>query len=388
MTKVILTGFSHIINHNAPKFSKYELIRPKEFPFGRFPLKKFWYPLSSLAAWQPVNKSKIIHSFNAIPYTTKPFIVSYEIFLPHIMSSDAGYSVEKLRKFLRDRLVLDNCIRLLASSNFARKKFILKNAGWEKLDQVLQKTEVIPPNTILKVSQPKTYTDTGTLNLMFVGNHIARKGGIVALRVAKKAKLLGLPVIIHIASSLSIGRGIPTDCPDISHYDNDLKLLELDNVRFYNQLPNQEVINLLAQSDFQILATLQDAYAFSIIEGCSVATPAIATPIFAIPEWIRDGDNGYLLKLELDNTGEWKWRQALCSYSVSVDEHWEILDKTYENLAEQIITRLGEFIERRDRKEHYEQLSYGALAQGKIHDSKRVSELIDSIYSEAILSQS
>ncbi|MFM7405911.1 MAG: group 1 glycosyl transferase [Cuspidothrix sp.] len=284
MNKVILTGFSHIMNHNSPKFSKYELVRPKEFPFGRFPLKKIWSPLSSLAAWQPVNESKIIHSFNAIPYTRKPFIVSYEIFLPHIMASESGYAVEKLRNFLRDRLAVDNCIRLLATSNFAKKKFILKNEGWEKLDQVLQKTEVIPPNTILRASQPKTYTDKSHINLMFVGNHIARKGGIVALRVAKKAKSLGLPIIIHIASGLSMGKGIPTDCPDISCYDNDLKLLELDNVRFYKQLPNQEVIKLLAQSEFQLLATLQDAYAFSILEGLSVATPAITTPIFAIPD--------------------------------------------------------------------------------------------------------
>ncbi|MFM7405912.1 MAG: hypothetical protein ACKO3K_04395 [Cuspidothrix sp.] len=71
-----------------------------------------------------------------------------------------------------------------------------------------------------------------------------------------------------------------------------------------------------------------------------------------------------------------------------MDEHWEILDKTYENLADQIITRLGEFQDRSDRKEHYEQLSYGAFEQGKIHDSQRISELIDKIYSEAIFSQS
>jgi|AGSF01.1.fsa_nt_gi Glycosyltransferase len=384
MTNVVLVGFSHLINQTAPFNSKFNLIRPKEFPFGRFPLHKLWSPLVSLALWQPVRNTQIIHSFNAIPYTRKPFLVSYEIFLPHIMSGQSDYATEKMKIILRDRLLLENCIALLPTSNFAKKKFILKHQGWEYLDQILEKTIVIPSNTKLKVSQPKQYSENNGLILTFVGNHIARKGGIVALRTAKKAQKLGLPVTFRIISNLTYGTGIPTDCPERSRYQEDLKLLDLENVKFYKSIPNPQVIDFLKNSHFQLLPTLQDTNAFSLIEGCSVATPAITTPIFAIPESIRDGDSGYLLNLEMDGVGEWKWREALCSYSLSVDEHWDILNRTYEDLAEQTIQRIQVFLDQTNRAEHYEQLSTGALEQGKIHDTERISQLIDAIYEKAL----
>lgn len=384
MKKVILVGFSHNMQHNAPQSSTYNLIKPKEFPFGRFPMRKLWPPLASIAVWQPVNNYQLIHSFNSIPYTHKPFVVSYEIFLPYLMSGHQGYAIDKLKTILRDRLLLDNCKAIIAESNFAKKKFILKHQGWEHLEQVLNKTQVIPQNTKLRTSQPKKYSEQQGIILTFVGNHIARKGGIVTLRVAKKAQKLGLPVTFNIISNLTYGAGIPTDCPDRSRYQEDLKLLELDNVKSHKSIPNPQVIEFLKNSHFQVLPTLQDVNAFSIVEGLSVATPPITTPVFSIPESIRDGDNGYLLNMEMDGLGEWKWQHTLSNYQVSLDEHWDILDRTYEDLAEQTIQRIQVFLDQPNRSEHYEQLSAGAFEQGKIHDTQRISQLIEPIYNQAL----
>ncbi|MFB2939314.1 glycosyltransferase [Aerosakkonemataceae cyanobacterium BLCC-F154] len=143
-----------------------------------------------------------------------------------------------------------------------------------------------------------------------MGSHFARKGGIAVLRFAKKALQEGLPIKVKIISSLRLGDGVPTDVRDKSYYDRDLKLLDIENVSYYNQLPNQKVIELLHRSHFQIIPSLQDIAAFSVVEGLSTATPSIGSNIGAIPEWITDNSNGYIIDLPVDENQMWKgWKE-------------------------------------------------------------------------------
>ncbi len=73
--------------------------------------------------------------------------------------------------------------------------------------------DVIHPNFAIRVDQPKLY-QISKISIVFVGQHIARKGGVVALRLAQKAEKLGLPITVHIISGLEHGSGVPTDFPD------------------------------------------------------------------------------------------------------------------------------------------------------------------------------
>lgn len=51
---MIVAGNRHLSIPNLPRNSKHTLIRPNEFPLGRYPLGKLWRPLGTIAAWQPV----------------------------------------------------------------------------------------------------------------------------------------------------------------------------------------------------------------------------------------------------------------------------------------------------------------------------------------------
>lgn len=68
------------------------------------------------------------------------------------------------------------------------------------------------------------------------------------------------------------------------------------------KLPNQKVIDLLAPSHFHLLPTLYDTYRYNLIESFGIATTNVA----ALPEFVHDHKNGYLLNLELNETREWK----------------------------------------------------------------------------------
>jgi glycosyltransferase involved in cell wall biosynthesis len=382
MVKVIIGGQQHLSIPNLPRNSRHTLIRPKPFPAGRYPIEKIWYPLGSFMAWQPVwGNYQAIHSFNRILYTNKPWFLTFE---DHrvLYRNPQNQAEAAIYDLLNNRLALENCQKIIAISDYAKLRFINRIAGWKIEKKVSNKLDVIHPNFPIKVKQSKLYQEQQNLQLVFIGNHIARKGGIVALRLAKKAEKLGLPITVHIISGLEHGSGVPTDFPDRSKYVEDLKLLNLNNVVFHKNIPNDKVLELLSQSHFQLMATLHDTYGYSIIEGFSVATPAITTNVCALPEFVRHRENGYILELPINEIRHWSnW---LYGEKTKTDEYWEVVNSTYEYLADQALQQISQFLDRNDKKEHYEFLSAGALAQAQIvHNSEKQNELFDNLYAAA-----
>lgn len=369
MVRVLQTD-NYGMSFNSPRISRHELIRTKFFP-----LRKVWTPLDGLAVWLPRSSGyDLIHSFNRIPLTRKPWIVTFEAELPRTIGDTTG----RIKQFLRRRLTLDNCRQIIAMSDYAKFKFIEYNRDWNLLEAVTKKIEIIHPNIPIKASQPKTYDKTQPLQILFVGNHFARKGGIVALRLAKKAKAAGLPIVMHIVSQMAYGNNIYTDHPNQKLYKEDIELLSLDNIVFHGKQPNQVVMELMARSHFIILMSLHDTYGYSVIEGFSVATPAIVTNVCALPEFVYHNHNGYVIPLELHQK-EW----IHLSQRGDSDEYWDILHKTYEDLAEHTLQVLAAKIF--EEPANYESLSSEALAQAqKLHNAHKTSEKLDTLYDQLV----
>lgn len=376
MSKVILSGSRNIRRFNHPRQSSYELINTLPIT-----LRKIWKPLGGIdTRINPFIDYQLIHSFNRIPYTKKPWIITFESSLPRILKTDIFKNAAHiLRKRLTERLGLENCKRIIAMSEYAKNIFVQNNKDIDRklLDKILIKLEVIHPNVEVKIRTPKKYKCGETLNMVFIGNDFARKGGCVVLRLAYEAKKIGLPIVFHIVSALNYGPSVQTNHLDKWRYENDLKLLNLSNVVFYKTITNQEVIQLLSESHFQIMPTLHDTYGFSIIEGFSVATPAITTNVCALPEIVHPDKNGYLLNLEVNQNNGWNQM-----YPRGSQEYWDRLDSTFDNLVVQALKLLQELL---DRPNHYEQLSAGAIAQAEeVHSSQKTCELLDNLYTKIV----
>ncbi|AFZ59225.1 glycosyltransferase family 4 protein [Anabaena cylindrica FACHB-243] len=380
--KVVISGQKHISTHNLPRNSRHTLIYPQPFPRGKYPIAKLWHPLGSFIPWRPIwSGYEVIHSFNRIISTNKPWFVTFEDHRS-LYRNPKNQLESIVYNILNNRLGLDNCQKIIAMSEFAKYRIIKRIEGWDVSEKIKQKLTVIHPNFPVRANHPKTYDQKQELQFIFVGGHIARKGGIVALRFAKKAEQLGLPIKVHIISGLVMGKGVPTDFPNRDKYAEDLKLLDLNNVIYHKSLPNKQVLELLSQSHFQLLATLQDTYGFSIAEGFSVATPAISTNICALPELIRPGENGYLLDLPLNESRQWKnW---VNTEKLPTDEYWQILNSTYDDLAAAALQEIIKFLDRDDKQEHYESLSTGALAQAQnVNNAEKQNQLFDDLYAAA-----
>lgn len=373
MSKVLLAGSNHIIVPNSPRYSKHEIELYRDYRHLYITerlLQKMWRPLEGVILLTILSaQCDLIHSFNAIPYTKKPWMVTFESILPRTIGNHGN----KLGSILIDRLALDNCRKIIAISNYSKEKFLKINANWIGIKSVKNKLSVIPPNFPIRVAQAKKYLRGESLELTFVGNDFARKGGIVALRIAEKAIKMKLPIKINIISRMNYGAKVYTDCLDSSRYKKDLELLNLENVSIYKGIHNEEVIKLLMRSHFQIMCTLDDTYGFSILEGFSVGTPAITTNVCALPEFVNKS-NGLVIDLELNEYKNW-------IYLANREEkyYWSILDQTYDELSSRALKFLTQII---DAPEDYEQLSEGSLAQANIHDSRNANDVLDNLYLE------
>ncbi|AFY79325.1 MAG: glycosyltransferase family 4 protein [Hydrococcus sp. C42_A2020_068] len=377
MATVLTPGNLHLANFNKPRHSRHKLLTPhKPRPLNRFYDPQYGQILMGLAIWNPRNYNyELVHSFNDIPITKKPWIVTFEDLFPRTFGKYGKY----LKKLVRKLALQENCAKLISLSNYGVNKTKFWNRDWSNLSKMMKKVEVISPSVPLRTQQPKRYSGD-KIRLAFCGNAFARKGGIVALRLAKIAHQANFPLQVDLISSMRFGEY--TDFMDKSRYEADLKLLDLPNVTFYGKLPNKKVIELFAASDFHLLTTLHDTYGYSVLEGLSVGTPAIVTATCALPEIVRHRENGFLLHVDVNELNDLNWLKPGDPTYRLTDEYWEQLDRTYNDLSQQAFETLQLFL---TDPNDYERLSQNAIAQiVQFHNVEITSQRLDALYDEIL----
>lgn len=385
MATILIPGDSHLANFNKSRHSRHTLVAPcRPRCISRFYESRYGNLLQGISTWNPFRYDyDLIHSFNEIPLTRKPWIGTFESYIPRTIGKYDRYR----QAFVRKLLLQDNCIKLISPSKYGAKQAEYWNKDWSLAPEMMKKVEIIHPSVSLKAKQPKQHHGQA-IRIIFCGRAFAQKGGIVALRLAKLAHKSGFPLQVDIVSSLGNGW---TDAADKNRYAADFELFNLPNVIFHGELPNQDVIGLFASRDFQLLATLHDTYGYSILEGFSVGTPAIVTATCALPEFVHPDENGFLLSVDVDELNEIKWlgiqsniwnriEQGVCQ----TDEYWDQQDRTFTDFAKQTFERLQLFLE---NPSEYERLSHNAIVQVKrFHNAEVTSRYLDDLYENSIKS--
>jgi glycosyltransferase involved in cell wall biosynthesis len=383
MATVLMPGPSHLSNFNKPQLSRHKIIFPEKpgiFHYLASDRDSFSHILLGVATWKPLKyQFDIVHSFNEVPITNKPWIGTFECEIPRTIGKN-----QKIRRNLVRRLLLrDNCKRIIALSKFAAERTKHWNQGWPLLPDMLRKIEVIHPTVYLKTQAPKKLLQN-PIKVVFCGRMFAQKGGIVALRLAKLAYQSNFPLETHIISSLDAGW---TDVSDRKRYAADIELLDLPNVKFHKELPNDQVLRLFSSCDFTFLPTLHDTYGYSVLEGFSVGTPAIVTATCALPEIVYHGENGYLLDVDVDDLNEITWLgtksniwERIYQGLLSTDEYWEQQNATFDDLASQTFKYLNQVYE---NKYQYEEMSQSAIEHIKnFHSVEKTSNYFDQLYED------
>ena len=366
----ILTGNSYPYRFNTPRCSTFDEILNVPFKSGR----RIWAPLQalSLPMVMPGDHPELLHTFNTVPLSLKPFLVSYEGELPR---AHEGWGKAAVGKACHAALMSPRCRGIFPISRFSQRlgsTFAARNR-YLRLEE--KPGEVVYPSIAVAATRPKTI-DPDHIVLTFVGKHWARKGGAVAALVARLFKARGRRVTVNIISQMVYGDTLYTDTHR-GFYRHYLEGMAEDNVRHYQRLPNAEVMRLLAGSTFSLLPTLDDSFGFSMLESMSLAVPVIASAVCAIPEVITHRHNGMLIDMPLDDIGRWRHLPSSREQRLS-PAYQSRLAATYHHLARQVVASVEQLA---DTPDAYAEMSAQCLSTiREKFESRRIAWQWHGIY--------
>ncbi|MCF1448493.1 glycosyltransferase family 4 protein [Agrobacterium vitis] len=323
----------------------------------------------------PPRRFDLIHAFNRIPMSATPFMISFESHMPR------GFGIETsaLYAFMTRRLISDRCLGIGAISEHARRIFQKTHRNNPAYEALNRKLFMRYPNMEIE-ERADTFNDEnqGPIRVVFVGNHFARKGGCVGVRMAELAMERGIPLEVDIVSTVEVGPMSWTDPLVPGYFDRYRKLLSLPNVRHVQNIPNSEVLKILRNAHFSLLTTFCDTFGFSAIESEANYVPVIATKQGALPEFIKHRQNGILLDLDTNDIGEWKH----IADDRSTPEFAEIHAREIERLAEE---SLNEVVAAMADQNAYKAMRQAAYRTAKtMFSAKDANEFWDDFYVEAL----
>ena len=122
--------------------------------------------------------------------------------------------------------------------------------------------------------------ETGRLKIIFVGSLSQRKGLSYLL---KAVEMLGSSVELTLIGA-RVGECEVRDAACLNHH-------------WISSLPHHEVLREIQRHDVMVFPSLFEGFGLVLLEAMSCGVPVIATPNGAAPDFLTDGDDGFLVPI-------------------------------------------------------------------------------------------
>lgn len=143
------------------------------------------------------------------------------------------------------------------------------------------------PNAL---SEPRINEAKEPKRIQYVGRLLPEKGVDLLIEALPEIVRHQSDVVLEIIGG-RVGMGRTKHYAEIAE-----RLGVLDNVSFLGELPNSQVLKRLAGAACTVMPSFAEGFGWVIIESFSVGTPVVGTNATAIPEIIRDGQDGFLFR--------------------------------------------------------------------------------------------
>lgn len=268
----------------------------------------------------PINIQDIdgFHFFNSVTKIQKPWITTYETFLPRSKATDKFKKIDfisftekdkkNITKYL-DMVSSQNCKKIIALSkiNYEMEKKLLdffpehKNVILEKMVQINP-----PQKKIVDRGFVEKKITSNRLRFLFVGKDFIRKGGKeivdVFYKIKEETNFEFDLQLVSIGKEKNYAFGKYQDTKD--EIDSMRKKInECDFITLHEKLENKELLELMKQCDVGLLPTWADTYGYSVLEFQASGCPVITTNVRALPE-INNSETGWMIHLDTDDYGE------------------------------------------------------------------------------------
>ncbi|MDJ1183639.1 glycosyltransferase family 4 protein [Roseofilum casamattae] len=186
-----------------------------------------------------------------------------------------------------DRRALQNVDLGIFSSDWAaRTAQKLYDINPNKLKVVTTGANIECDRTFTDIERIIQNKPTSPCHLLFMGVNWQRKGGQIAVDIAKMLHELGLPVLLTI---VGIKPPIDDPLPDYIQVTGFIEKSTTDG--------QKQIEELFARSHFLLLPSRSDVTPAVIREASSFGLPSLATNVGGIPTLVRDDRNGKLFEL-------------------------------------------------------------------------------------------
>ena len=112
-----------------------------------------------------------------------------------------------------------------------------------------------------------------------------------------------MPIKLVLVSSLWLDPYATQETPEDLVWAKQRIAENVDWIEHYQDLPNNETLELIKSCDVGLLPTWADTYGLSVLESQACGCPVITTDIRALPE-INNTDVGWLIRVPKNDLGE------------------------------------------------------------------------------------
>jgi glycosyltransferase involved in cell wall biosynthesis len=298
----------------------------------------------------------LIHSSRGfIPLNRKPWIVDIE----HVGSF--GYYMSHFNRFLVKKIISsDNCKAILPHCEAAAKSF--RSVYGNSFDD---KIEVMYP-AVPKMELERKKSDNVRLLLVSGRSVFYGKGGKELLQAFEK-----------LDKKYDVELTIKSEIP------NELKKkYTRPNIHVITEImPRDELFRkVYSNADIFVLPTYVDSFGYSFVEAMSAGLPLVGTDIFAVPEIIENGKNGFLIHSPISDFAENGLHKY---YSKSLVDVLQLSKTQFPEIVNQLVEKLSILIENDSLRRKMGLAGYRMVESGKFSIKVR-NEKLKRIYEEAL----
>lgn len=247
----------------------------------------------------------------------------------HIHGGGFKEYYEKNTSFVHKNLL--KCDTIIALTEYWKEFF--EGLGFENV--------IVVPNVVDSPTIQERKCDDGKTHILYLGLITKAKGifDLIDTIYEHKEELNG-KIILHIG-----GNG---ETATLQSIINECGLSKI--VRFEGWVSGDKKVELLNNTDVFILPSYTEGLPISILEAMSYRLPVISTPVGGIPEVVRDGENGFLIKpgdkdalhnaiVRLANDEELREKMGNISYSKVQPHLPEIVAKELEDIYKHLLKK-------------------------------------------------
>lgn len=300
-------------------------------------------------------KYDIIHSTRGIiPINKKPWIVDIESGAAFASLKWKELKKPLMRTIIRKYLASPYCRKILPQSE-AAKKSLLENIDCSKFKDKIETLYLAYHTTKLKRKKSKK------IRISFIGRGYFEKGGHDTQQA------------FEILNKKYPGRLLlKMKCNVPEKYK-----LKLSNVKYLDKIDDQKEFykEIFGDCDIYVQPTTIDSFGVSILEAMSTGLPIVCTDDFTLPELVKDGYNGFLVKSPVN------W------YPYALKNDWEgykkKAEKDHPKTVKELVKKISILIENPKLRKRMGKNSFKLVSSGKFSIKERNKEL-EKIYKEAL----